>query len=484
MPNPSTGPEPRPLNVPLPDEVGPDDSSRGGNVETGAGTGSYPVQEGLAEAPAAEGPPVPSDLIDHPRYEVLEQLGSGGMGTVYKARHRLMDRLVALKVINPHLVGRPAMVERFYREMRAAARLSHPNIVAAYDADRADYTFFLVMELVEGVNLDVVLGRNRRLPHGQACEYARQTALGLQHAFERGMVHRDVKPHNLMLTPGERIKILDFGLARFVSEVAPPVGPGGALPGLPDASATAPSQGAQKPDGPGLTSAYAALGTVDYMAPEEARDATHADIRADVYSLGCTLYRALAGQVPFPEGTVNEKLIGHLGHAPQPLRELRPDIPSELVHIVERMMAKRPGARYQTPAEVAQALAQFAAPAPLRILVVEDDALTRLAVVSVFEGLGYRVAEAADGREALDWLRRHKAPDLILLDLGMPVMTGWDLFSALRSDPALASIPVLVLSASDPSSARVAALGAAGYLQKPVDLEEVGAEVQHLTGRG
>src|SRR4051794_4758231 len=176
--------------------------------------GKEPATGSAGEAP-------PADLRDHPRYRILAWVGAGGMGTVYKAEHRLMERVVALKVINRSLVGRPAMVARFQQEVRAAARLSHPNIVTAYDADQAGETHFLVMEFIEGINLDAVLAEQGRLSVACACDYARQAALGLQHAFERGMVHRDIKPHNLMRTPQGQVKILDFGLARYVSEAVP-----------------------------------------------------------------------------------------------------------------------------------------------------------------------------------------------------------------------------------------------------------------------
>ena len=171
------------------------------------------------DPPAPAG--LPKELNDHPRYRVVAALGAGGMGTVYRAEHRLMDRPVALKVIRGDLLGNEAMVERFRREVKSAARLaSHPNIVAAYDAEQAGETHMLVMEFIEGTDLARVVDRRGPLPVGEACEYARQAALGLQHAFEDGMVHRDIKPQNLMRTTRGQIKILDFGLARFASEVA------------------------------------------------------------------------------------------------------------------------------------------------------------------------------------------------------------------------------------------------------------------------
>ena len=277
--------------------------------------------------------PLPPDLVNHPRYCVLELLGSGGMGTVYKARHRLMDRLVALKILKPQLVNRPAAMKRFCREMQAAARLVHPNIVHAYDAEQVGATHFLVLEYVPGVNLAELLREGGRLPVERACDYGRQAALGLQHAFENGMVHRDIKPHNLMLTPEGRVKILDFGLARFVSEAAPAA------------------------DTRRLTGCSKGLGTPNYMAPEKAH---HADIRADIYSLGCTLYHLLSGRVPFPGGTAKDKLRCHRRRRPDSLYGLRPEVPAKLAQVVARMMVKEPAGRYATPAEVAQALAPFA----------------------------------------------------------------------------------------------------------------------------
>jgi hypothetical protein len=292
-------------------------------------------------APKTEPPAMPPALAGNDRYEVLELLGSGGMGAVYKAQHRRMERLVALKVISPSLVNRPEMVARFGREVKAAARLTHPNIVTAYDADQVGETHFLVMEFVEGISLAQQVQQHGPLAVAQACDYVRQAALGLQQAYEQGMVHRDVKPHNLMRTPAGQVKILDFGLARFVRE-------------------TAPARAAATPESgpPGLlTETGTLMGTADFVAPEQAADPGGADVRADVYSLGCTLYYLLAGHPPFPEGTALDKLIAHAERTPRPLTELRGDLPPQLARVVQRMMAKAPADRYQTPAEVAAALA-------------------------------------------------------------------------------------------------------------------------------
>jgi membrane protein implicated in regulation of membrane protease activity len=311
-----------------------------------------PTCTGASVAPAGDFE-VPAELAQHPRYRILQLLGAGGMGVVYKAEHQLMERPVALKVIHHTLIGEAGAVERFRREVRGAARLTHPNIVTAYDAEQAGDTHFLVMEFVEGMSLDRWVQSQGPLPVAEACQYVRQAALGLQHALERGMVHRDIKPANLMRTPDGQIKILDFGLARFVQESRPAAG---LLPS-PAADQTSARPGETSAAAASLTKVGTVVGTPDYMAPEQAANSQAADIRADIYSLGCTLYHLLAGQVPFPEGTVVDKLLAHMERQPRPLTELRRDLPAELVRVVERMLAKDPAERYQSPNEVAEALA-------------------------------------------------------------------------------------------------------------------------------
>lgn len=278
---------------------------------------------------------VPADLVSHSRYRVVRQLGRGGMGTVYEAEHRMMQRTVALKVINHQLVRNRTAIERFRGEVRAAAQLAHPNIVTAHDADEAGSLHFLVMEFVDGIDLAKQVEKTGPLPIRHACHFARQVALGLQHAHERGMVHRDIKPQNLMLTRQGRVKILDFGLARFASE------------------ADADSESAK------LTKEGVTLGTPDYMAPEQVLDSRKADIRADVYSLGCTLYFMLSGRPPFSKGTAVDKMKAHIEQTPDDIRLTRSDIAIELTTIINRMMVKNPSGRFQTPGEVAEALQPY-----------------------------------------------------------------------------------------------------------------------------
>jgi serine/threonine-protein kinase len=266
-------------------------------------------------------------------YLVLERLGEGGMGTVFKARHRKLGRIVALKRIRKECLSNPDAVRRFQREARAVAQLTHPNIVLAYDADQAGDDHFLVFEYVEGTDLGKLVRERGPLPVAHACDFVAQAARGLQHAFEKGLVHRDIKPSNLILTNSGVVKVLDLGLARLASAET-----------LLEQPTT-------------LTQEGAVMGTPDFIAPEQARDCRSADIRADVYSLGCTLYFLLTGSAPFPGGSLTEKLLKHQLDAPTPLRSLRTEVPPAVAVVVAKMMTKRPEERFQAPAEVAAALA-------------------------------------------------------------------------------------------------------------------------------
>jgi WD40 repeat protein/serine/threonine protein kinase len=286
---------------------------------------------------------LPRQLRDHPQYEILRELGRGGMGVVYLAMNKQLRQPEVLKVMNATLLGKEGAADRFLREMRLAAKLSrpqpHPNIVTIYKAFTLGQTLGFAMEFVVGADLaKVVKGRQKDghglLPVGKACAYAAQAAQGLQHAFAKGMVHRDIKPQNLMLlTDGnkESIKILDFGLAKARSE--------------------------QEPGG-GITGDQC-LGTPEYMAPEQWRHTASSDIRADIYSLGCTLYFLLAGRAPFKGRSAPELWEAHRERAAQPLGDVRSDVPASLAAVVAKMMAKARSQRFQAPKEVVAALAPF-----------------------------------------------------------------------------------------------------------------------------
>ena len=278
---------------------------------------------------------MPPGLADHPDYEVIKELGRGGMGVVYLAHNRLMGRNEVLKVMSRHIMERPGLLARFLAEIRAVARLQHPNIVTAYSAFRLGESIVFAMEYVEGLDLAKMVKTKGPLPVAHASYFVSQAAQGMQHAHDQGMVHRDIKPGNLMLShKGSRalVKVLDFGLAKATRE--------------------APVDG-------GLTNPGQALGTPDYMAPEQIRDAQKADIRADIYSLGCTLYYLLSGGPPFRAENLWDLYQAHHSMDAKLLNFVRPDVPGELAAVVAKMMAKEPERRFQTPSEVAQALAPF-----------------------------------------------------------------------------------------------------------------------------
>jgi serine/threonine protein kinase len=267
------------------------------------------------------------------KYKLLELIGAGGMGNVYRAEHIFMRRKVAIKVLPTHLTEYPSAVQRFYREARAVAALDHPNIVRAHDVDREGHLHFIVMEYVDGISLQELVKQNGPLSVGRSVHYICQAAAGLQHAHEAGWVHRDVKPGNMLVDRQGAIKILDLGLARLFDNEN--------------------DQLTKQHEGKTL------LGTADYLAPEQALTG-EVDIRSDIYSLGCSLYYLLAGQPPFPKGTTSQKLLAHQMENPTPIREIRAEVPEELAAVLERMMDKAPDQRYGTPAEALEALFPFA----------------------------------------------------------------------------------------------------------------------------
>jgi eukaryotic-like serine/threonine-protein kinase len=268
------------------------------------------------------------------KYRLLELLGIGGMGAVYLCEHVFMKRLVAIKVLPTDKMQEQSALMRFYREARAVAALDHPNIVRAHDIDKFEGLHFLVMEYVDGASLQEVVGRHGPLDPARAAHYTAQAAHGLHHAHQLGMVHRDIKPGNLLLERTGVVKILDMGLARFFDQTHD-----------------------------NLTEKFdnnCVLGTADYLAPEQAISNV-VDIRADIYALGGSLYFLLTGRSPFPDGTIAAKLMAHQNREPQPVTDFRADVPPELLAVLGKMMRKSPAERYQTPAELYDALAPWAA---------------------------------------------------------------------------------------------------------------------------
>jgi serine/threonine-protein kinase len=288
------------------------------------------------------------DLVVGP-YHILDRLGQGGQSTVFKARQVESGAVVGLKVIRADLLSNPAAAGQFMQEMEAMVALNHPNVVQFYDADRVGETYYCALEYVEGTDLGKYVRLAGPLPAVEACDYIRQSALGLQHAHERNLIHRDIKPVNLYLTGmpsqaaapkrqilgvGTLLKILDWGLASL-----------------------RPPRPAAQGDSPGGTKLL--IGTADYLSPEQAMNPDAVDIRGDIYSLGCTFYYLLTGQPPFPKGTVMQKILCHQHEEPVPVDAIRPDLPLGLASVLRRMIAKRPERRYQTPAAVALALKPF-----------------------------------------------------------------------------------------------------------------------------
>jgi serine/threonine protein kinase len=290
------------------------------------------------------------DLVLGP-YRILDVLGEGGVATVYRAWHTNRKQVVALKTVRKELLAHPEVVRQFQQETKTIASLSHPNIVQTLEADCINGTHFLAMEFIEGIDLNKLVRLSGPLPIAQACDYIRQGALGLQHAHERCLVHRDIKPANLFLvSPGQgdadakravplggQIKILDWGLADM------------RLP-----AATGQQEAAN------TLMREETIGTADYLAPEQAVDATKVDIRADIYSLGCSFYYLLTGQPPFAGGSLLQKLLKHREAEPPPIQSKRADLPPGLWQLLLKMLAKKPEERYRTPASVAAGLSSFA----------------------------------------------------------------------------------------------------------------------------
>ncbi|HEY1861462.1 MAG TPA: protein kinase, partial [Gemmataceae bacterium] len=392
-------------------------------------------------------------------YRIVDRIGAGGMGVVYKAEHVHMKRVVAVKVLVTEEDRDAVFLQRFSSEMQAMAVLRHPNIVLAFDAGEVQVPQefskvlrYLVMEYVAGKDLEQQVLDNGPMPIARACDLIRQAASGLRHAHEHGLVHRDIKPSNLILTAQDQVKILDFGLARLCRRRC--------------------------------TEAHTMLGTVDYMAPEQAKDARSVDIRADIYSLGGTLYFLLSGHKPFPcDRPVIEELIARQKESPVPIRRHRPDIPLELEAILCQMMALDPNDRYPTPLALITALNTFLEPGPSsaaatpttvgsinsgvfngqsparpepsvdkvqRVLVISQEAALRAACRSGLEMHGLDYFEAANAAEAREKLARF-ACDLLVVDGLLPDHAVF--CRLLRAEPPAAHLKIVVLDAGSDQDA-------------------------------
>ena len=263
------------------------------------------------------------------RYLLLDLIGQGGMGRVYLARDTRLNRPVALKILSPERLSNPRAIARFEREARVGAQLQHENLVRIYDFGESKGRYYLVMEYIEGKTIATLISERGPMPPATAVRLVRQVALGLDHAHRKGLIHRDVNPYNILVTHDGTAKLADLGLAIALAEEDR------------------------------VTRDGATVGTFDYVAPEQARNSRAADARSDIYSLGCTIYHMITGQVPFPSPSLPEKLLGHQTIEPTPLCRMVRGVPEELSEIVQRMMKKLPDERYATPLQVALALEPY-----------------------------------------------------------------------------------------------------------------------------
>jgi serine/threonine-protein kinase len=280
---------------------------------------------------------LPGDRLGH--FELVQYVGGGGMGRVFRATDTRLARTVALKVLSPDQASDREMLLRFQNEAQSAARLDHDNIARVHYVGEDRGLHYIVFEFIEGVNIRELVATKGPLPLAEAISYTLQTAEALSHAAQRSVVHRDIKPSNLLITPVGQVKLIDMGLARL-REI--------------------------NGDAADLTASGVTLGTFDYISPEQARDPRNADVRSDMYSLGCTFFFMLTGRPPFPDGTVLQKLLQHQGDQPPDVRQFRPDLPDGVTRVLRKAMAKDPRHRYGDPTEMIADLLALANEAGVR----------------------------------------------------------------------------------------------------------------------
>jgi CheY-like chemotaxis protein len=450
------------------------------------------------------------DKLRFGNYDVLTRLGAGGMGTVYKARHRRLKRIVALKVPSPEVVTSASFIQRFTRECETLAQLTHPNIVMAFDADEAGGAPFLVMEFVDGRDLATEVLQNGPLSGGAAVSAILQAARGLAYAHTRGIIHRDVKPSNLLRDVDGNVKVADLGLARLTNS-------------------------RRTLGGSGVSQVGAVVGTLDFMSPEQALDSSNIDHRADIYSLGCTLFFLLMGRPPYEGATPMAALLRHSTASIPSLREERPDLPAELDAIFQRMLCKSPDERYSSMKEVVRALEGLAgltnlppltAPPPAsatdtelsptvqltpgkrrndpaaatpaaapaaasataidRAVIIAEPSRTLAAIIrNYLQQLGREEVHCTTfGREALALLTRTKAR-VLLSAMHLADMTALELARALRGDPATAGVGLIVVtSQTDAGQASpLAKDDRTALMYKPFDQEELAQSLARVTGQ-
>jgi serine/threonine protein kinase len=297
------------------------------------------------------------------KYKLLERVGVGGMGQVFLCEHMFMKKRVAIKVLPPAKAEQPAALGRFYREARAAGSLEHQNIVRTHDIDQDGNLHFIVMDYVDGPNLLDVVKKYGQMELGRAVSYMRQVAVALDYAFRNKIIHRDIKPGNVLIDRKGVARILDLGLARFINDHSDQ-----------------------------LTLKYddkIVLGTADYVAPEQVANSHSVDIRADIYAMGATFYFLLAGHPPFPTGTVSQKLLWHRTKEPTAIRSIRPEIPDGIAAIIAKMMAKDPRGRYQTPAQIVAELEPWV---PATVALPRPEEMPQLSPAAV-DGINVEVEE-------------------------------------------------------------------------------------------
>jgi response regulator RpfG family c-di-GMP phosphodiesterase/tRNA A-37 threonylcarbamoyl transferase component Bud32 len=412
-------------------------------------------------------------------YCVLQRIGSGGMGVVFLAEHCLMKRRVAVKVLPVDDDCPDAVRERFYTEMRGLADLHHPHIVTAYDAGELPAPapnlptlIYLVMELLTGGDLEEYVIAHGPRPIHQACAWVRQAACGLQEAHDHHLIHRDVKPSNLLLTAQGQIKVSDFGLVRqFCSQ---------------------------------LTDPRVLLGSIDFIAPEQSHDPSAVGAEADIYGLGATLFWLLSGEPPYPRAKSLGAALRQLQQdPPRRLRQLRPEAPAALDELIARLLDRDPARRPALPLNVMNELAAFNQPPPAsgavpaapsaaptltaavspsghRVLIVDDEEPIRRLCRAVLEPAGCTCDEAPDGTTALA-LAAERPYDLLLLDLALPDMDGYAVCQRLRRSPPTPNFKVIVVSGRGDQNELAESLpqGADDYVPKPFQPRQLTHKVQH-----